>query len=146
MDPTVPTLEVDNVYHCSIIDIIKNVYTSDVASTFHTTPFRQLWTTSDNRIVNVYSELYSSPALLDAYQEINALPRDPGDDLERVVVPLMMWSDSMHLANFGDASLWPFYLFFGSQSKYTRGKPTASACHHIAYIPKVHIPYSISRW
>ncbi|KAG2739586.1 hypothetical protein P692DRAFT_20755993, partial [Suillus brevipes Sb2] len=38
-----------------------------------------------------------------------------------------------------NASLWPIYLFFGNQSKYTRGKPTACACHHLAYIPNVSI-------
>lgn len=87
--------------------------------------------------VNVYGEAYSSPAFREAHEEINALPRDPDDDLERVVASLMMWSDATHLASFGDASLWPIYLLFGNQSKYTRGKPTASACHHVAYIPTV---------
>ena len=101
------------------------------------TLFHQQWTTADNRTVNIYSEIYSSPALLDAHAEINALQRIPGDYLEQVIAPLMMWSDSTHLANFGDASLWPFYLFFGNQSKYTCGKPTASACHHVAYISTV---------
>ena len=137
MDPAVPELEVKGVYHCSLTDIIKAVFEGEDGHTFHMTPFRQQWTTADNHTVNVYSEIYSSPALLDAHKEINALPRVPGDNLERVVAPLMMWSDSTHLANFGDASLWPFYLFFGNQSKYTRGKPTASACHHVAYIPTV---------
>ncbi|KAJ6457005.1 hypothetical protein C8R47DRAFT_1248481 [Mycena vitilis] len=42
-----------------------------------------------------------------------------------------------HLANFGTASLWPLYLFFGNQSKWVRGKPRAGACHHIAYMPKL---------
>ena len=138
MDPAVPELEVKGVYHRSLTDIIKAVFEGENGHTFHMTPFRQQWTTADNRTVNIYSEIYSSPALLDAHAEINALRRIPGDDLERVVAPLMMWSDSTHLANFGDASLWPFYLFFGNQSKYTRGKPTASACHHVAYIPTVH--------
>jgi hypothetical protein len=77
--------------------------------------------------------------MMEAYTEVNSLPREPDDNLERVVASLMMYSDSTHLSNFGDASLWPFYVFFGNESKYTRGKPTASACHHVAYIPTVSL-------
>ena len=49
----------------------------------------------------------------------------------------MIWSDATHLANLGDASLWRVYLFFGNQSKYASRKPSAAACHHVAYIPSV---------
>lgn len=132
-----PELEIPGVYHRSIIDIITAVFEDDVSQTFHMTPFSQHWKVSEEKTIQVFSEAYSSPAMLDAYLEINALPRKPDDDLERVVASLMFWSDSTHLTNFGDASMWPFYLYFGNQSKYTRGKPTASACHHVAYIPNV---------
>jgi len=30
----------------------------------------------------------------------------------------MLWSDSTHLASFGNASLWPIYLYIGNLSKY----------------------------
>ncbi|KAG1831448.1 hypothetical protein DFJ58DRAFT_872054 [Suillus subalutaceus] len=106
-----------------------------VSKTFNMTPFQQYWKTPDNRDIKVFSESYSSPAMLEAYAEINALPHEPGDKLEHVVALVMVWSDATHLANFGDVSLWPFYVYFGNQSKYTRGKPTARACHHLAYIP-----------
>ncbi|TFY60206.1 hypothetical protein EVG20_g7504 [Dentipellis fragilis] len=49
----------------------------------------------------------------------------------------MLWSDSTHLASFGNAALWPIYMFFGNLSKYTRGKPTLFSAHHLAYIPKL---------
>lgn len=75
--------------------------------------------------------------MLRADEEVNSLPCECGDDYERVVMPLMFWSNATQLANFGDASLWPIYLFFGNQSKYMCGKPSAGACHHITYIPKV---------
>nr|GAT45954.1 predicted protein [Mycena chlorophos] len=57
--------------------------------------------------------------------------------LETVVAALMFWSDATHLANFGTASLWPLYLFFGNHSKFLRGKPTARAGYHQAYFPSV---------
>ncbi|KAG2140145.1 hypothetical protein DEU56DRAFT_735250 [Suillus clintonianus] len=130
-----PELEIPGVHHRSITDIIESVFQDDVATTFNMTPYREFWKSPDGRDIEVFSEAYSSPEMVETYAEINNLPREEGDDLERTIASLMFWSDATHLANFGDASLWPFYLYFGNQSKYIRGKPTASACHHVAYIP-----------
>ncbi|KAG2118324.1 hypothetical protein DEU56DRAFT_747880 [Suillus clintonianus] len=132
-----PELEIKGVRHRSLIDIITEVFEDGAATTFHMTPFQHMWKVSEERTIKVYSEAYASPAMMDAYIEVNSLPRQADDNLECVVASLMMYSDSTHLSNFGDASLWPFYVFFGNESKYTRGKPTASACHHVAYIPTV---------
>ncbi|KAG1858669.1 hypothetical protein C8R48DRAFT_606204 [Suillus tomentosus] len=134
-----PELEIPGVHHRCLTDLITHVFENEVSKTFNMTPFQQYWRTPDNRDIKVFSESHSSPAMLEAYTEINALPHEPGDQLERVVASIMVWSDATHLANFGDASLWPFYVYFGNQSKYTRGKPTAQACHHLAYIPMVCI-------
>jgi len=117
--------------------MIHSTFEDNISKTFHMMPYSEYWKISNTKTVQVFSEAYSSPTMLDAYTEINALPHEPDDDLECVLAPLMMWSDATHLANFGDASLWPFYLYFGNQSKYTWGKPTSSACHHMAYIPSV---------
>ena len=85
----------------------------------------------------VYDELYSSDAMIEAHMKLQQQPPELGCTLERVIASLMLWSDSTHLANFGTASLWPLYLFFGNQSKWVRGKPKTASCHHVAYIPKV---------
>jgi hypothetical protein len=114
-----PELEIPGVHHGSLTDIITHVFKSDVSQSFNMTPFKQFWTTPDNCTIKVFSEAYASPALMEAYMEVNALPHDSGNDLEHVVASLILWSDATHLANFGDASLWPFYVFFGNQSKYT---------------------------
>lgn len=134
-----PTFQISGVYHRRIINIIRTTYSGPTSRTFHFTPFRQYWRpTPDSPAMSLYSEIYSSSAMLDAHLEVCAVPRSgPDDTHERAIVPLMLWSDSTHLANFGTASLWPFYLLFGSQSKYTRAKPTTRSCHHLAYIPKV---------
>ena len=129
----------DNVFHRSLLDIIKSVFTDNVSSSFHFTPFSQYWTTVDGRRVQVYSEAYTSPWMVEAYKKVNRLPREADDHYERVIIPLMLWSDTTHLTNFGDASLWPVYVYFGNQSKYIRGKPTSGACHHVAYIPSVSV-------
>ncbi|KAI6122144.1 hypothetical protein EDD16DRAFT_1691903 [Pisolithus croceorrhizus] len=75
--------------------------------------------------------------MLHAYKEVNGLSHEPDGDLECIVASLMLWLDSTHLTNFGEVSMWPFYMYFGNQSKYLRGKLTAMAHHHVAYIPKL---------
>ena len=136
-DPDVPTMTVDNVFHCSLIDVIKYVFTDKVSASFHFTPFRQYWMTPDGCQVQVYSESYTSPQMVEAYMEVGCLPRKADDQHEHVIIPLMLWLDATHLANFGNVSLWPVYIYFGNQSKYIQGKPTSEACHHCAYIPSV---------
>ncbi|KAF9228318.1 hypothetical protein BS17DRAFT_793093 [Gyrodon lividus] len=132
-----PVMNIPGVHHWSLVDIITNVIQDPVTQTFNMTPFEQYWKVSEECNIKVFSEAYSSPVMLDAYKEINALPRELDNNLECVIASLMTWLDSTHLTNFGDASLWPFYIYFGNQSKYPCGKPTSMACHHVAYIPSL---------
>ena len=132
-----PQMTIDGVWHRDLTDVITNVFESDASLLFNMTPFRQRWKVDEEKDIDVFSEAYSSSQMLHAYEGINALPREPGDDMEHVIASLMIWSDATHMTNFGNASMWPFYLYFGNQSKYAQGKPTAAACHHLAYIPKV---------
>ncbi|KAG1897413.1 uncharacterized protein F5891DRAFT_1191849 [Suillus fuscotomentosus] len=74
--------------------------------------------------------------MLQEHEKLNLQPNELGCNLETVIGAIMLWSDSTHLASFGNASLWPIYLFIGNQSKYIHGKPTSFAAHHLAYIPK----------
>jgi hypothetical protein len=71
----------------------------------------------------------------------NSLPQTAGTvpHLETIIAAYMFWSDSTHLANFGTASLWPLYTFFGNLSKYTRAKPTSNSGYHQAYFPSVSL-------
>jgi hypothetical protein len=40
-DPDVPTMTVNNIFHYSLIDVIKYVFTDKVSASFHLTPFHQ---------------------------------------------------------------------------------------------------------
>ena len=131
-----PSITVDGIYHRDLTDIIKSAF-EDSENSFHTTPFMQHWKINEHCTFNVFSEPFTSLEMIDAYKEVNTLPWEPGNELEWVVAGLMVWSDSTHLASFGNASMWPFYLFFANQSKYMRCKPSVQACHHVAYIPMV---------
>ncbi|THU89276.1 hypothetical protein K435DRAFT_865459 [Dendrothele bispora CBS 962.96] len=71
------------------------------------------------------------------FESEKSAPHFSIDKLENVVVWIMLWSDSTHLAQFGTASLWPIYMYIGNLSKYIRVKPSAYAAHHLAYIPSL---------
>jgi Plavaka transposase len=137
---SIPIFKVSGFHHRSLVDVIKTAF-SDIASTsFHYMPFKSFWkdsSTPESVPQRVYDELYSSDAMIEAHMKLQQQPPELGCTLERVIASLMLWSDSTHLANFGTASLWPLYLFFGNQSKWVRGKPKTASCHHVAYIPKV---------
>ena len=132
-----PEILVDGIWHHNLTEIITDAFQNDLSMSFHMTPFTQRCRVSEDKVVDVYSEAYSSHEMRHAYEEVNSLPREPGDETERIVASLMLWSDATHLTNFGNASMWLFYLFFGNESKYTRCKPVLMSCHHLAYIPKV---------
>jgi hypothetical protein len=133
--------EVGEVFHHDIIDVITSVYQSDAVQSFDHIPFKEFWKlTEDGPPERLYGEIFSSDVMLGADEDIckSCAPNDSDESvLEVITVPLLLYSDSTHLANFGTASCWPVYMFFGSQSKYTRAMPTSSACHHIAYMPSV---------
>jgi Plavaka transposase len=119
--------------HRSIMAIVHQVYST--AMNLHFTPFELIYQpTKDVPPMRVWGDIFSSPMFVDAHKK---LPKIPGCEAERVIAPLMVWSDSTHLTNFGTAKLWPIYMFFGSQDKRLRVKPTAHVCHHLAYIPSV---------
>lgn len=138
----IPTFVIPGLHHRSLTAVIRSVFEDPTSRRFHYTPFKSFWKNSkdsDSPARRIHDELYSSDAMIEAHTKLQQSPPEPGCGLERVVASLMFWSDSTHLANFGTASLWPLYLFFGNQSKTLRCKPRTASCHHIAYIPKVDI-------
>lgn len=133
-----PTLEIPGVYHRSLIKVITTALQDDNAKTFHYTPFSLYWQpTPDSTPERLYSEIYNSDAFIEEHAKIRHLPPEPGPQYEHAIAALMIWSDETGLAQFGSASLWPIYAFFGNQSKYDRAKPSRFAAHHVAYMPSV---------
>ena len=132
-----PVFNVEGLLYRKPLEVIKVAFTESAAQQFHTSPFEEFWKPSPDAVPErLYSEIYNSDAFIEEHTRIRSQPR-PDCNLETVVASIMLWSDSTHLTSFGNASLWPIYLYLGNQSKYTRGKPTSFAGHHMAYIPKV---------
>ena len=134
-----PPLEIKGIWHYSVVKVLKSAFMEVSAEHFHLQLFKLYWHDPDDPNAPplcLISELYNADTFLEEHSKLAA---ETGDDLERVIVAIMLWSDSTHLASFGNASLWPIYMYLGNLSKYRRGKPTSYTVHHIAYIPKVCI-------
>ncbi|KIJ07066.1 hypothetical protein PAXINDRAFT_90974, partial [Paxillus involutus ATCC 200175] len=133
-----PKFAVEGLHYRKFTEVLKAAYREVAANTFHAAPFKLFWQPDeDEPPERIITELYTSDAMLQEHENIKASRQESGCNLETVVAAIMLWSDSTHLANFGNAALWPIYMFIGNQSKYTRSKPTSFAAHHLAYIPKL---------
>lgn len=145
-----PEFEVEGLWHRSLIGVIKSAYEDLTQELFHLIPFRVFHKIEDDILVStpesdkqnplgpekaapefsnnqipsgmeqVYTEMYTSDAMLEEDAKIRTLPCNPSDndDVEYAIAPMLLYSDSTCLANFGPASLWPIYLFFAGVSKY----------------------------
>ncbi|KAG6848475.1 hypothetical protein H0H93_016682 [Arthromyces matolae] len=129
-----PTLQVD-FYHRDFVEAFKSGVQDVAAREFHWRGYELYWKPSEEEPAQrVYGEVYTSNRLLRMEEKITPVE---GCHLESAVVPLLLYSDGTQLANFGTASLWPIYFWFGGLSKYTRGKPTSFSANHLAYLPSV---------
>jgi hypothetical protein len=98
-------------FHRDLTEVVKSAVQDFVSHNFHWQGFQQMWQPSENEPAErVYGEFYTSDRYLEMQQN---LPNIPGCTLEKAVVSLMVYSDSTHLADFGTASLWPMYIWFG---------------------------------
>lgn len=132
---------VSDLHHRKLVSVIQEKITSlTEPHHFHFEPYELRWQATNDQVpIRVQGELYTSPAFIKAHQDLQSSPTKPGCDLPRVVVGLMFWSDTTHLTSFGNAKLWPLYLFFGNESKYRRCKPSFHLCEHVAYFQKVSV-------
>ncbi|KAG1807649.1 uncharacterized protein BJ212DRAFT_1224868, partial [Suillus subaureus] len=136
-DPST-SFSIPGFHYRPLIGVIHSVFTDIQASAFHLCPFKCLWKDPlDNHQEHVFDELYTSDSWLDAQDDLQRQPREPGCSLERVIAGLMFFSNATHLANFGTAKAWPLYLYFGNLTKYARSAPKSGACHLVGFFPSV---------
>jgi hypothetical protein len=131
----IPQMTVEGVRYRDVAEVIKAAFQGDQAWDFHLKPFKLMWKPySDEPEIRVHGETFWTDRMIDMD---NNLPKIPGCNLERVAVPIQLWSDSTHLTAFGTQKMWPIYLYLGNLSKYIRGRPSTFSANHIAYIPSV---------
>jgi hypothetical protein len=128
-------------YYRSLVDVIREKLSHQTDNRyFHYEPYELYWQPRDDAgAVRVYGELYTSPAFLEAHDELQESPGESNCDLPRIVVALMFSSDTTHPTSSGNAKLWPLYMYFGNDSKYRRCKPSSHLCCHVAYFKNVCI-------
>jgi len=123
----------------SLLAVMKAALADVTARHFHFSPFKRIWKPSFGPEQRCFDEAFTSDAWLESHNALQKQPNEEGCKLEKVILGLMFWSDSTHLANFGTASVWPLYMYFANLSKYFRGKADSAAAHHVAYIPSVRL-------
>lgn len=132
---------ISDFYRRSLLSIIRDKLSDPVrCRSFRFEPYRLRWKRSSAADdIGVYGELFHSEAFVRAHRELQDMPPDNvgGCTLPRRIVALMFWSDATHLTSFGDAKLWPLYVYFGNETKYQRCAPTAKFCSHVAYFQTV---------
>lgn len=130
---------VGDLHHRSLVSIIREkLGDPEHNRLFHYEPYELRWHRPHMKEdVRVHGELFTSDAFIQAHQRLQDSPPEPGCDLPRVVAGLMFWSDSTQLSSFGNAKLWPLYLYFGNKSKYRRCQPGNNLCMHAAYFQTV---------
>ncbi|KAJ3568500.1 hypothetical protein NP233_g5674 [Leucocoprinus birnbaumii] len=146
-EDSAPTFPVHGIQHRSLTKVIETAFSDPAAASFHYTPHKLFWQKTPNGpSERLFSELYNSDAFLAEHAKLQQQKSStgPNANLETAVAAIMLWSDATHLADFGSASLWPIYCYFGNQSKYERLKPSNFAAHHIAYIPP--LPRAFQDW
>ncbi|KAG2068698.1 hypothetical protein BDR04DRAFT_1023759, partial [Suillus decipiens] len=106
-------------HYCSLVNVIHATFSDAQGKVFHLLPFQWLWKDPlDGHQEQVYNELYTSNAWLEAQDNIQKLPKEPGCSLECIIAGLMFFSNATHLANFGMAKAWLLYLYFRNLTKY----------------------------
>ncbi|KAF5386510.1 hypothetical protein D9757_005854 [Collybiopsis confluens] len=142
-----PRYTVNGVFIRKPLEVMKSVFQSSTSHKFHYTPFelRQQSLPGSDKSSRLYGELYNSPAFIDEHKRVQSerlkkrynTPTDEDLKHPSALAGMMFWSDATRVGNWGDASMWPIYMYFGNQSKYDRSRPSSFAAHHVAYIPKV---------
>ncbi|KLO18138.1 hypothetical protein SCHPADRAFT_820248 [Schizopora paradoxa] len=133
---------VNEFYRRGLMPVIESIVTKDPsAKFFYWEPFRQMFQRpgSTDPPIQVYGELYMSKEWNDEHEKIQKLDLSDIEEeaYPRAIVALQFWSDSTHLADFGQAKAWPIYLAFGNQSKYERYQRSRHGMHHVGYLPSL---------
>ncbi|KAL1697707.1 hypothetical protein EV121DRAFT_219143, partial [Schizophyllum commune] len=136
-----PTLEVPGVLYRPLLSVIRNAFQLPSAKSFHLFPFRSVHIPGPSgSSTRLHGECYTSDAMLEEHEKVQSVPFEESTPsnlrhIESVIAAIFLYSDATALAQFGSASLWPIYLWFGNQSKYARSKLSSFAAHHVAYMP-----------
>ncbi|THU91216.1 hypothetical protein K435DRAFT_820896 [Dendrothele bispora CBS 962.96] len=137
-----PILTIDGLWYRKPLEVIKEAFLDPLSAEYHLKAHKVFWNRpGDHSTQCVYGEVYTSDRMLEMEGEMRRNP--PLDNVETVVVPVKLYSDSTVLSTIGNITVWPIYLALGNLSKYIGLRPSSFSDNHIAYIPS--LPQSIKR-
>ena len=120
-DRSVPSCQysVQGLYYRKLIEVIQKFFADpQFGPQIHFSPFKTFHKSPTTGCEErVFSDIYDSDVLNEEHDKVQDAPLPPDDpecSRERVIAPLMLWSDSTHLTNFGVAKLWPVYIMLGN--------------------------------
>ncbi|KAG9085750.1 hypothetical protein FS749_004132 [Ceratobasidium sp. UAMH 11750] len=134
-------LSVSGLRSRTILSGIRKGFSRNKVTQFHYVPFQSKWMPpgrAKSESQSISDEMYTSPAMLDAYKEVQRLEiADRNCKLPRVVAAVMLGSDGMQLGAFSTKKAWVLYMWLGNLSKYERCKPNSGSCFELAHIPSL---------
>lgn len=139
-------VEISGFQHRPLVPLLEHILATDptVETHWNWTPSALMHRDASGVESRTAGEVFHSRRAERLYNQVQDLPREPDDTLERRVIYLMPGSDATHLAQFGTASAWPGLMGIGNQSNYVRTRRDAHAMHHFASFPKVFLMPSCS--
>jgi hypothetical protein len=145
LHPGQEEFDVGALYHRKLVSVIREkISRPSTYRHLHLEPYGLYWQPEGaEEPVRVHGELYSSKAFIDAHDNLQDSPGEPGCELSRVIVGLMFASDGTQLTMFSNNKLWPVYLAIGNESKYRRTKPSCQAFEHVAYFETVSTAFVV---
>ena len=128
-------------YWCSLISIIQEQLINPIrCSRFRFEPYSLRWQPPHRTCsIKVHGELFTSQVFIETHLKLQDSPPEADCSLPQRIVTLMFWSDMTQLTLFGEAKLWPLYMYFGNKSKYDCAQPISHLCAHVAYFQMVSI-------
>ncbi|QRV96818.1 colossin-A [Ceratobasidium sp. AG-Ba] len=125
----------------TILAGIRKSFSQNNAIHFHNEPFKLLWIPPGKlraEAQEIMGEIYNSPAMIDAYKDVQRLKiSDENCTLPRVVAAVMFGSDAAQLGPFSTQKAWMMYMWLGNLSKYERCRPNSGSCFDLAHIPSL---------
>ena len=106
--------------HHRLMSVIRERITRpSVHPHLHFEPYELFWQPNmAAEPIQIHGELYTSEAFIEAHNTLQEQAPEPGCNLPRVVLGLMLTSDGTQLTSLSTIKLWPVYLMIGKESKY----------------------------
>ncbi|KIM56238.1 hypothetical protein SCLCIDRAFT_133111 [Scleroderma citrinum Foug A] len=102
-----PVFLMEGLHYWPITEVVKSAFKEPVAEMFHTMPYKLYWQPDKTcPPEHVITKLYTADTMLEEHEKIKSNHlKVSGCNLETVIATIMIWSDSTHLASFGNAAL-----------------------------------------